>query len=63
MASVATATRAELEALSAGLYKAYRYIDRMAQGELSGPTLTPAQVTLIDAQLTALKAAVDAILV
>lgn len=63
MASVATATRAELEALSVAAYKAYRDIDRMAQGELSGPSMTPAQVTRINAELTALKAAVDAILV
>ena len=63
MASVATATRAELEALSNSVYKSIRYIDRLSQGELSGPTLTPAQVTIIDAELTAIKAAVDAILV
>lgn len=63
MTSVATATRAELETLATAVYKAIRYIDRMAQGELSGPSLVPAQVTIIDAELTALKAAVDAILV
>lgn len=59
--SVLNATAVQLELLSNTLAKAAIDIQRMSQGELRGATMTPAQVTRINAELAALKAALDAV--
>lgn len=59
--SVLNATAAQLELLSNTSAKARADIQRMSQGELRGSTMTPAQVTRINAELAALKAALDAV--
>lgn len=59
--AVLNATSAQLETLSNTAAKARNDIQRMSQGELRGATMTPAQRTRIDAELAALKAALDAV--
>jgi hypothetical protein len=59
--AVQYATRVQLEALANALAKSNWDIQKLSQGTFNGPTINPAQRTRIDAELAALKAAVDAV--
>ena len=55
------ATRVQVEALSNNLAKAYHSIQNLSQGTYNGPTLNATKRTVVDAELAALKAALDAV--
>lgn len=55
------ATRVQIEALSNALAKSEKDIQILSQGTFNGPTINPAQRTRIDAELAALKTALDAV--
>lgn len=59
--SVANATPAQSLALRDNLIKTLGFIQQLGQGTVTGPTLSAAQVTQIDAQLTLLQTALTAV--